>query len=72
MTKEGEGMKRYKKKDLLQIVSILVQINDSVTRAASLTALFEVEEEFAKCQESAINLGNYLETLDSFLHRFSS
>ncbi len=64
MTKEGEGMKRYKKKDLLQIVSILVQINDSVTRAASLTALFEVEEEFAKCQESAINLGNYLETLD--------
>ncbi len=55
-------MKRYKKKDLLQIVSTLVQVNDSITRTAS-TVLFEVEEEFAKCQEAAINLGGYLETL---------
>lgn len=54
-------MKRYKKKDLLQIVSTLVQVNDSITRTAS-TVLFEVEEEFAKCQEAAIDLGNYLET----------
>lgn len=54
-------MKRYKKKDLLQIVSTFVQVNDSITRTAP-TVLFEVEEEFAKCQEAAINLGSYLET----------
>ncbi|MDE5700287.1 MAG: CDP-glycerol glycerophosphotransferase family protein [Lachnospiraceae bacterium] len=57
-------MKRYRKKDLLQIVSTLVQVNDSVAKAVSSTVLFEAEEEFAKCQESAIDLGNYLETLD--------
>lgn len=57
-------MKRYKKKDLLQIVSALVQVNDSITRAAETTVLFEMEEEFAKCQETAINLGSYLETRD--------
>ncbi|MDE7417588.1 MAG: hypothetical protein K2N44_15015 [Lachnospiraceae bacterium] len=57
-------MKRYRKKDLLQIVSTLVQVNDSITRTAVSTVLFEVEEEFAKCQEAAINLGNYLETLN--------
>ena len=56
-------MRRYKKKDLLQIVSMLVQVNDSIARAAS-TVLFEVDEEFAKCQEAAIDLGNYLETLN--------
>lgn len=56
-------MKRYKKKDLLQIVSVLVQVNDSIARAAETTVLFEVEE-FAKCQEAAINLGSYLETRD--------
>lgn len=55
-------MKRYKKKDLLQIVSTFVQVNDSITRAAASTVLFEVEEGFAKCQETAINLGSYLET----------
>lgn len=57
-------VKRYKKKDLLQIVSALVQVNDSITRAAETTVLFEMEEEFAKCQETAINLGSYLETRD--------
>jgi len=62
--REGEKVERYKKKDLLQIVSTLVQVNDSITRAASSTVLFEVEEEFAKCQEAAMNLGSYLETLD--------
>ena len=40
-------MKRYRKKDLLQIVSTFVQVNDSITRTASSTALFDVEEKFA-------------------------
>ncbi len=56
-------MKRYRKKDLLQIVSTFVQVNDSITRTASSTALFDVEEKFAECQQAAIDLGNYLESL---------
>lgn len=57
-------MKRYRKKDLLGIVSTLVQVNDSVTRTVSPAASYEVEEEFAKCQQTAIDLGNYLESLN--------
>lgn len=57
-------MKRYKKKDLLQTVSMLTKVNDSIGRAASSTVLFEMEEEFIKCQEAAVDLGSYLETLD--------
>lgn len=57
-------MKRYKKKDLLQTVSMLTKVNDSIGRAASSTVLFEMEDEFIKCQEAAVDLGNYLETLD--------
>ena len=57
-------MKRYKKKDLLQTVSVLTKVNDSISRAASSTVLFEMEEEFIKCQEAAVDLGSYLETLD--------
>ena len=58
-------MKRYKKKDLLQIVSALIKVNDSISRAASSAVLYEVAEEFANCQESAISLGNHLETFGS-------
>ncbi len=57
-------MKRYKKKDLLQTVSMLTKVNDSIGRAASSTVLFEMEDEFIKCQEAAVDLGSYLETLD--------
>ncbi|RAZ93595.1 hypothetical protein DK853_39470, partial [Klebsiella oxytoca] len=57
-------LKRYKKKDLLQTVSMLTKVNDSIGRAASSTVLFEMEDEFIKCQEAAVDLGSYLETLD--------
>lgn len=57
-------MKRYRKKDLLQTVSALIKVNDSVSRAASAAVLFETEEELARCQESAVDMGSYLETLD--------
>lgn len=45
-------------------MSVLTKVNDSISRAASSTALFEMEEEFVKCQEAAIDLGSYLETFD--------
>lgn len=55
-------MKRYRKKDLLQIVSTLVQVNESVTGTVSLPDRIEAEEEFAKCQQAAIDLGSFLES----------
>ncbi len=59
-----DSLKKYKKKDLLQTVSELLQVNDLISRTASSTVLFEVEEALAKCQETAADLGSYLETLD--------
>ena len=64
IARKVKGLKRYKKKDLLQTVSMLTKVNDSIGRAASSTVLFEMEDEFIKCQEAAVDLGNYLETLD--------
>ncbi len=43
---------------------MLTKVNDSIGRAASSTVLFEMEDEFIKCQEAAVDLGSYLETLD--------
>lgn len=57
-------MRRYKKKDLLQTVSALVQVNDLIARTASSTVHFEMEEELEKCQQTAIDLGSYLESLE--------
>ena len=59
-----DSLKKYKKKDLLQTVSELLQVNDFISRTASSTVLFEVDEALAKCQETAADLGSYLETLD--------
>lgn len=56
------GMKKYRKKDLLQVVAALVQVNESITGTVSRPNLIEAEEEFAKCQQAAIDLGSYLET----------
>lgn len=64
IARKVKGLKRYKKKDLLQTVSMLTKVNDSIGRAASSTVLFEMEDEFIKCQEAAVDLGSYLETLD--------
>ncbi len=56
-------MKRYRKKDLLETVSAWIQVNDSITRSASSTAPFEAAEELEKCQQAAIDLGSYLESI---------
>lgn len=46
------------------MLSALMQVNESVSRAASTAARFEVAEQFVTCQETAVTLGSYLETLD--------
>lgn len=55
-------MKRYKKQDILQSISILKKANDAVVKTIHKVKCPDLEETFAQCQESAILLGTYLET----------
>ena len=56
-------MERYKKKDMLQTVDTLLNANDAIARAAR-TNVRGAEEALGQCQESAIVLGTYIDTLD--------
>ncbi len=56
-------MERYKKKDMLQTVDILIRANDAVTRTAASNPQ-GAGEALVQCQESAIVLGTYIDTLD--------
>ena len=55
-------MERYKKKDMLQTVDTLLNANDAIARAARTNAR-GAEEALGQCQESAIVLGTYIDTL---------
>ncbi len=56
-------MRRYKKKELLESVSTLIEANDSIVKSIK-TNPDGVAEVLAMCQESAILIGNYIESLD--------
>lgn len=55
-------MERYKKKDMLQTVDMLIRANDAVTRTAASNQQ-GAREALVQCQESAIVLGTYIDTL---------
>lgn len=55
-------MERYKKKDLLQTVDTLLKANDAIVRTTR-TNPEKAAEALAQCQESAIALGTYIDTL---------
>lgn len=55
-------MERYKKKDMLQTVDMLIRANDAVTRTAASNPQ-GAGEALVQCQESAIVLGTYIDTL---------
>lgn len=55
-------MERYKKKELLGTVSTLIRANDTVVKAVKESP-DGVREALASCQESAILIGNYIESL---------
>lgn len=64
-------MGRYKKKDMLYLVSDLQTINSIIGESEKLD-LSSVVEALAECQDKAVELGTYIETLDgehSFLIR---
>lgn len=56
-------MERYKKRDMLQNVAALTKINDTIVRAAAADAAVAAQA-LVECQETALVLGTYIETLD--------
>ena len=56
-------MKRYKKKELLETVSMLIKANDTIVKSIKSNPS-GVEEVLISCQESAILMGTYIESLD--------
>lgn len=62
--KRGAGtLKRYKKKELLESVSMLTKANDAIVKSIRANS-GGVMEVFVSCQESAIQIGIYIESLD--------
>ena len=56
-------MERYRKKDMLQTVDTLLRANDAIVKTAASNPK-GVAEALVQCQESAIALGTYIDTLD--------
>ena len=56
-------MSRQRKRDLLKAVNALIKTNDSVSRS-KLSDAAGMQSLLAQCQETAIQLGTFLETLD--------
>lgn len=64
-------MERYKKKEILQAIDTLVKANDSIVKAASKNRT-EAMEALEQCQESAIQIGTFLEKFDEkYVHAVS-
>lgn len=55
-------MERYKKRDMLQSVSALIKANDSILRMI-VSNMDVASQALVQCQEAAIMLGTYIETL---------
>lgn len=56
-------MERYRKKDMLRAVDTLLNANDAIVKTARSNPQ-GVAEALVQCQESAIALGTYIDTLD--------
>lgn len=65
-------MEKYKKKDMLEAVNLLLHVNDSVVKNAKANEKEDIIEALAQCQDVALALGNYLESLgeigEGFVH----
>lgn len=56
-------MKKYKKKEMLETVSLLLSANDSITKSCSESSISNVVELLIECQNTALSLGTYLENM---------
>ena len=65
-------MEKYKKKDMLEAVNLLFHVNDSVLKNAKANKKEDIIEALSQCQDVALALGNYLESLgeagENFVH----
>ncbi len=65
-------MEKYRKKDMLEAVDLLFNVNDSIMRNAKVNKKEDIIEALSQCQDVALALGNYLESLgeigDGFVH----
>ncbi len=57
------AVERYRKKDMLQTVDTLLRANDAIVKTAASNPQGAAEA-LVQCQESAIALGTYIDTLD--------
>jgi hypothetical protein len=56
-------MERYKKKEIMDAIGALEKANDSIGRSNNKASQADVIDALSQCQETAIFLGNYFETL---------
>ena len=54
-------MERCRKKDILKLINTMMEANNSVVKALP-AASQELTDVFVQCQDSAIQIGTYLET----------
>lgn len=54
-------MMKYKKKELIKIVSSLSEVNNTIIKKLGLTNTDSIIDALTQCQESAIMIGTYLE-----------
>ena len=60
-------MKRYKKQEMLQSISMLKKANDAVVKTFHKAQRSDLEEALVQCQETAILLGTYIRMSLQFL-----
>lgn len=60
-------MERYRKKDMLQTVDTLLRANDVIIKTVRSNSQGAAEA-LVQCQESAIALGTYIDTLDEKIY----
>lgn len=58
----GGAVERCRKKDILRLVKTMMEANDSVIKALP-AAPEELTDVFVQCQDAALQIGTYLETL---------
>ena len=56
-------MQKFKKKEIIKIIEAFIRANDLIERNGYKNTGKNIIEALTNCQETAIILGNYLETL---------
>lgn len=63
-------MEKYRKKDMIEAINLLLHVNDSVVKNAKANKKEDIVDALSQCQDVALALGNYLESLDETGEKF--